>query len=137
MRSHKGAIPLYRSPLNLARTSPLWPGFDRHVDRGRDRDRFVERSMILVVLDEIDRLRSAGARKPEKHVDALKHGGVAAMTDGFDVDLDLLEAHVRVARPALHQQHAARGDARQERFGRRDLLTGATKVRRLVDDELV
>jgi len=44
--------------------------------------------MRFVVLDKIVRLRLAGAGKPEEHVDPLKDGGVAAMTDRFDIDLD-------------------------------------------------
>ena len=59
------------------------------------------------------------------------------MTDGFDVDLDLFKPHASIARPALHQEDAARRDTRQEGFGRRDLLTGPAQMRRLVDDELV
>jgi hypothetical protein len=93
--------------------------------------------MGFVVLDEIDCLRPAGTRQPEEHVDPLKDRRVAAMTGRLDVDLDLLEAHARVTRFALHQEHPASRHARQERFGRRDLLTGSAQVRRLVDDELV
>jgi hypothetical protein len=81
-----------RGPAALSAV-PLGSGFDGDVHGGRDRDRFIERSMGLVMLYEIVRLRLAGSGKPEQHVDPLKDGGVAAMTDGFNVDLDLLEAH--------------------------------------------
>ena len=93
--------------------------------------------MCLVMLDEIVRLRLAGAGKPKKHVDPLKDGGVAAMPDRLDVDLDLFEANARVPRPALYQQHAAGRDAREKRLGRGDLLTGAAEMGRLIDDELM
>jgi hypothetical protein len=93
--------------------------------------------MRFVVLDEIVRLRLARTGKPEEHVDPLKDRGVAAMTDRLDVDLHLFKANAGVPRPALHQQHAAGGDAREKRLGRRDLLTRPAKVCRLVDHELV
>src|ERR1700682_2323444 len=136
------------SPASLTTLECRWPGpanwapnlgsyFDGDPHAGRDRDHFIKRSMGFVMLDEVGCLRLAGAGKPEEHVDPLKDGGVAAMTDGFDVDLDLLEAYAGVPRSTLDQQHAAGGDARQEGFGRGDLLTGPTEVRRLVDDELM
>ena len=59
------------------------------------------------------------------------------MTDGFNIGLDLFKPHASVARPALHQEDAARRDTRQEGFGWRDLLTGAAEMGRFVDDELV
>jgi hypothetical protein len=40
--------------------SELGADFDLHINGGRDRDRFVQRSMPFVVLDEVDRLRLAG-----------------------------------------------------------------------------
>jgi hypothetical protein len=64
--------------------------------------------MVFVVLDEIDGIRAARAGQPEEHIDPLKDGGVIAMPDGFDVDLDLFEADARVPRPTLHQEDAAR-----------------------------
>jgi len=93
--------------------------------------------MRFVMLDEIVRVCFAGAGKSEEHVDPLKDGGIAAMPDRFDVDLDLFKANARVPRAALHQQHAAGGDAGEKRLGRRDLLTRATEMGRLVDHELV
>src|ERR1700674_896772 len=135
-------------PASMTTNECRWPGsanwasslgsyFDLHPHAGRDRDRFIQRSMGFVVLDEIVRFRLGRAGKPEQHLDSLKDGGVAAMTDGFDVDLDLFQTDAGVPRPTLHQQHAAGRDARQERFGRCDLLTGTAKVRRLIDDELM
>jgi hypothetical protein len=59
------------------------------------------------------------------------------MPNRFDVDLDLLEADPGVPGTTLHQQHAAGGDAREERLGRGDLLAGPAEMRWLVDDELV
>ncbi len=35
----------------------LGADFELHINGGRDRDRFVQRSMLFVVLDEVDRLR--------------------------------------------------------------------------------
>src|SRR2546423_13904147 len=93
--------------------------------------------MVFVVLDKFDRLRPAGAGKAEQHVDSLKDGGVAAMTDGFDVDLDLLKPDASIARPTLHQEHPTRANAGEERLRRRDLLTGPAQVRQLGDDEMV
>src|SRR6202011_343142 len=94
-------------------------------------------SMDFVVLDEIVRFCLGRTGKPEQHIDSLKDGGVAALTGGLDVDLDLFQTDAGVAGPTLYQQHAAGGNARQERLGWCDLLTGPAKVRRLVDDELM
>jgi hypothetical protein len=43
--------------------------FDRHLNRGRDRDRSVQRSMPLIVGDKRLRLLLTWAREPETHVD--------------------------------------------------------------------
>jgi len=40
----------------------LWGDFDLHLHAGRDRDRLIERSMALVVLDEVDGLTLGRAR---------------------------------------------------------------------------
>jgi len=45
--------------LPRQRVMGLGPGFDADVHGGRDRDRFVERSMGFVPVDEIDRVGPA------------------------------------------------------------------------------
>src|ERR1700730_19172634 len=93
--------------------------------------------MVLVVVDEADRLLPGWAGQAERQVDPLKDRCVAAMADRFDGDLDPIESHARVARLTLHQQHAAGGDTREEGFSRGDLLTWPAQMGRLVDHELV
>ena len=93
--------------------------------------------MVFVVVNEIDGLRLARTGEEEPNLDPLKDRGVRPEPDPFDGGLDLLQAHAQVSRPSLHQQHAAGGNARQERLRGSDLLSGATEVRPFIDHERV
>src|SRR5579871_86680 len=77
--------------------SASWLGHvDCDRDGGRDRDRFVQRSMALVVLDQRLGVLRRGRGDSKTHVDPLKDGGVAAASNGFEIDLDPTQPYVRV-----------------------------------------
>src|ERR1700730_2703838 len=92
----------------LAEPRCLGDDLDPDVHRGRDRDRLIERSTALVVLDEVDRLRLVWAGETEPDLDPLEDRGVRPMPDPFDGGLDTVQPHAGVARPPLHQQNPAR-----------------------------
>jgi len=102
-----------------------------------DRDRFVQRSMGLVVLHELDRLCLRRSGETENYVDSLKDRRVAPVAHRLNVDGHLIETHLRVAGFALHQQHPAGGHAGQECFGRSDFFTWTTRVDRFIDHQFV
>src|SRR5439155_242774 len=95
-----------------------WPGSGAFP---ADRDRFIERSMGLVVVDELDGFALSWSRQPESDFDALKDRGIATVADRFDIGFHTIEPNSRIPRPALNQQHAAGGNAGQESLGRSDL----------------
>ncbi len=51
---------------------PLWTRFHLHVHAGRDRNRLVKRSMVLVVFHEVERLCLGRAEEAEQHLDPLE-----------------------------------------------------------------
>ena len=59
------------------------------------------------------------------------------MADCFEIDLDLIQSKLRIARPALHHQRSACRDTGQERIRRCDLLTRTTQMGWLIDHQLV
>lgn len=111
--------------------------FDADRDRGRDRDRFIERSMPLVVLDQCPGFRLGRPGEPKAHLDSLEDRRVASLPDGFEVDLQTLEAHPGVASAALHHQDTTGGDPGKKRIGGRDLFARSAQMRRLVDDKVI
>src|SRR2546429_8114802 len=128
--SHAKPIPLHTALSNLSE-------FDPDLYLGRDRDRLIEWSAALVVVDEFDGLRLARTREAEQDLDPLKDRCVRPVSSAFNGGLNSIQANAAVPRPPLHQQHAAGGNAREEGLRGRDLLPGAAEVRRLIDDELV
>src|ERR1700694_2075592 len=121
----------------LAGPRCLGDDLDLDVYRGRDRDRLIERSTALVVLDEGNRRRLAWTGEAKPVADPLEDRCVRPMPDPFDGGLDVVEAPPGISRPPLHQQDPAGGDAGQECFRRSDRFPRATRVSRFVDDKLV
>src|SRR5438067_11102479 len=127
------SIPEFR----LSSAAPSGADLDLHRDGGRDRDRLVERSVMGVIVDQLERLLLGGAAEPEVHVDADEDRGVAATAPSLQVHLDAFQGDVHVPCSSLNEEHSAGRDAREERVSRRDLLARTAQVGRLVDRELV
>ena len=93
--------------------------------------------MALVVLDQLECLRLRWAAELEQHVDPLENRRVLSITDGFQADVDLIEPNPHISGAALHQKNPTSRNPSEEGVRRRDLLARPTKMRWLVDDELV
>jgi hypothetical protein len=93
--------------------------------------------MALVVLDELECLHLCWTAETEHQVDPLEHRRVAAVADGFEADVDLVEPNPGITGTTLDQQDPAGRHPRQEGIGRRDLHAGPAEMRGLIDHELV
>lgn len=91
---------------------PNVPLIDLDADRyrGRDRDRFVERSMPSVVVDQGVRFSLSRTGESEMHVDSLKNRGVTPLTDGFEVHIQAIQSDPGITCSALNHQDAAGGN---------------------------
>src|SRR5919108_5258239 len=110
------------TPWHVRAPRTRWEGqgkglcdFDVDRDGGRDRDRFVARSMAFVVLDQGGGLSVGRPTQAKAHFNPLKDRCVASAPDGLEIDIDSVEPDLRITRSPLDEQHATCRNAGHER----------------------